>query len=218
MSAYFDERNNRWRFSFNQVIDGQRIRVTKLLPKAWNRGQAKAFDQSETARLYGAATGAIKHRYFIGDAVVAYCQHKCPNLKTGEEIEKELARIHGHYDGRYIDELAAVARDYIEAESDRVLPGTIRNRLAYLRAACRYAKKYHGMGDVPDIALPPVRNERKEYVSRAEMIRIARQCKDRHARAIIRLAFYSGMRIGEIMSIGRTSKIIEGGFHLGLIK
>lgn len=59
-----------------------------------------------------------------------------------------------------------------------------------------------------------MRNERKEYITRAEMLRIARKCTNWHARALIRLALYSGMRLGEIMSIGHTSKIVEGGFHL----
>ena len=150
----------------------------------------------------------------IGDAVVAYCKHKCTELKGGDEIIKELARIHGYYEGRFIDELADVAREYVDAERERVSPATLRNKLSYLRAACNYAKKFHGMGDVPDISLPVVRNERKEYISRKEMIKIARKCRDRHARALIRLAFYSGMRLGEMMSLGKTSKILADGFHL----
>ncbi|WAW10610.1 site-specific integrase [Oxalobacter vibrioformis] len=226
MPIYYDERKRRWRFTFNKVVNGHRIRVTKLLPKAWNRNQAQAFDQSETAKLFGAATGTIKQRSLIGDAVVAYCQHRCPSLKEGEEIEKELARLHGYYDGRFIDELPEVAREYIEAECDRVTPATLRNKLSYLRAACRYAQKYHGMDNVPDIDLPRVRNERKEYLVRHEMIQVARSCKTqrngawRYARAMVRIAFYSGMRISEIMRIdnkdrlGRYTEIVEDGFIL----
>jgi integrase len=214
MSVYFDKRNGRWRFSFNQVVSGNRIRVTKLLPETWNRNQAKAFDQSETARLFGTATGSIKQRFLIGEAVVAYCQHQLPKLKGGAEIEKELARIHGYYENRFIDELADVAREYVDAERDRVSAATMRNKLSYLRAACRYAKKFHRMGDVPDISLPVVRNERKEYINRKEMLMIARKCQDRLARALIRLAFYSGMRLGEMMSLGNTSKVLDDGFHL----
>lgn len=214
MSVHYDKRNRRWRFEFYKVVSGNRVRVTKLLPKAWTRAQAQAFDQAETARLYGSATGSVKKQNLIDDAIVVYCQYRCPNLKEGVEIEKELARMHGYYESRYISELAEVAREYEEAERDRLTPATIRNKLSYLRAACRYAHKYHGMDEVPDISLPPVRNERKEYITREEMIRVSRATRNRHARAMVRIAFYTGMRLGEILSLGGRSKILEDGYHL----
>lgn len=218
MPIYYDKRNKRWRFTFNQVINKNRIRITKLLPKPWDRSQAQEFDQKETARLYGAATGTIKQRHLIGDAVVLYCQHKCPDLKVGIEIEKELARLFCYFDGRYIDELAEVARDYRESEQDKVKPGTIRNKLSYLRAACNYAHRYHKFEEPPLIELPRVKNERREYISREQMIVLARRLKgleaNREARAMVRIAFYSGMRLGEILSIGNKSEILADGFYL----
>ena len=38
---------------------GWRISANKLLPAGWTRVQALAFDQRETARLFGAATGGV---------------------------------------------------------------------------------------------------------------------------------------------------------------
>jgi chromosome segregation protein len=96
MSVYYDERNRRWRFSFNQVINGQRIRVTKLLPKAWDRRQAKDFDQTETARLYGAATGSVEQRNLISDAVLLYCQQ----LRDAERAEQEAVFAEKSLQGR----------------------------------------------------------------------------------------------------------------------
>lgn len=49
------------------------------------------------------------------------------------------------------------------------------------------------------VVVPPVRNERQVYVTRAEMLRLARACPHRGVRAVIRIAFYSGMRFGEIV-------------------
>jgi integrase len=54
------------------------------------------------------------------------------------------------------------------------------------------------------MTMPVARNERQHYASRAERLQIARACKDMHARALIRLGFYSGMRLGEMMTIGTT--------------
>ncbi|RYG96108.1 MAG: ATP-binding protein, partial [Alphaproteobacteria bacterium] len=154
------------------------------------------------------ATSA-KERVLIQDAVDVYVLHRCPELKTGEATIKELALLFGFYDGRYLDELTEVAQEYTAAaragdpanDIAPHKPGTIRNRLAYLRAACRYAQKHHGVGDRDvrhEVPVPAVRNSRQVYASRAEMLVIARKCgaspAEREARALIRLAFYSGMR------------------------
>lgn len=226
MSAYFDSRNNRWRYSFNQVINGQRVRATKLLPKAWGRNEAKAFEQAENARLFSVATGVTKARVLIQDAVDAYVEHHCPELKTGAETTQELALLFGYYDGRFLDELAEVAREYVaagRAADPPLSPATIRTRLAYLRAACNYAQKFHGIGDKNmrhEIATPTVRNERQVYATRAEVLRIARKCSgkgtpaQREARALIRLAFYSGMRLGEFMAMATKNEVLAEGFLL----
>jgi integrase len=47
--------------------------------------------------------------------------------------------------------------------------------------------------------VPEVRNERHEYASRAQMLTIARLCTNSMARMAIRMGFYSGMRLGEIL-------------------
>lgn len=214
MSVRYDQRNRRWRFEFKKTVNGNRIRFSKLLPKTWTRTQAQAFDQTETARIYASATGAIKQQSLIDEAVVNYCRNRCPKLKEGIEIEKDLARMHGYYEGRYVSELADVTREFEEAERDRLSPARIRNLLSYLRSACKYSHKYHNTDEVPDILLPIVRNERKEYITRTEMIRVARATRNRHARAMVRIAFYSGMRLGEILDLGKESKILDDGFLL----
>ena len=49
------------------------------------------------------------------------------------------------------------------------------------------------------VIAPEVRNERRHFVNRAEMLTIAQACKCRRARAAIQIAFYSGMRLSEIL-------------------
>jgi integrase len=216
MPIRYDSRNRRWRFEFNQVIQGERVRASKLLPKAWGRDEAQAFDQTESARLYGVATGAIKPRIPIQAAVDLYVFYRCPHLKTGDAIIKELALIHGYFDGRYLDELAEVAKEITDAETEWK-PATLKARLSYLRSACNYAKKAHGLGDRNDryeVPMPVVRNARHFYEGRDSMLKIARECENREARALVRLAFYSGMRLGECLSLGREGQIHEDGFIL----
>ena len=215
MSAYFDSAKGRWRFELTKVISGNRVRVTKLLPKGWTRTQAQAFDKAQTDKLYAVATGTTKERVSIADAVEKYYVHQCPKLKNGDGVKKELTRIYPYFEGRYLDELSEVAREYIEAERDRLSPASIKNKLSYLRAACRYAHKHHGLGDGNiNIAMPAVSNERQHYATRREMLEIARRCDNRHARALIRLGFYSGMRLGEMMKLGDTNQLTPRGFLL----
>lgn len=215
MSAYFNSTKGRWLFEFDKVINGSRVRATKTLPEGWNRAKAEAFAKAETDRLYQVATGGVKQRHLIEDAVEQYIRHHCHELKDGDGITKELARIHWAYEGRYMDELSDVGRVYSEKMREQKKPpkpATIRNKLAYLRAACRYAQKFHGMGgkELLTISVPQPKNARHEYASRGEMLAIAKGAKNRYVRALIRMGFYSGMRIGEMMTIGHISTISDG--------
>lgn len=230
MSAYFDKGRGRWVFEFNKTINGSRVRASKTLPEGWNRTKAQAFDKAESDRLYGIATGATKERDLIESAVALYVKHRCPELDNGDGVIKELARIHWAYAGRYLDELQEVASHYrdnaVVEKRDRKTgeivstkppkPATIKNKLSYLRAACRYAQKFYGLGKgiAFDVDMPEVRNARKLYVDRGEMLSIARLCKNRYARAVVRIAFYSGMRVGELLDIGADSRIDGDGFLL----
>jgi integrase len=90
--------------------------------------------------------------------------------------------------------------------------GSIRNILAYIRAAIRYAHKTRliDINDTSRMVFPAVKNERHHYPQREEMVAIARACKNREVRAAIRIAFYSGMRRGEIM----RAKVTRNGYSL----
>ena len=222
MPIYFDSARGRWHFDLKKVISGRRIRVSKLLPEGWSRAQAQAYDQAQSGRLYDIATGTTKRRATIDEAVALYCEYRCPNLKSGRSVIRELAHIHWVYTGRFLDELHEVARELTENAFEQtktlsrdlvqrpLAPATIRNKLSYLRAACRYAQTHHGLGN-PDLVLtlplPRVHNERHFYATRRQMLEVARACQNRQARAIVRLGFYSGMRLGEMLSIGVTSQL-----------
>lgn len=215
MSTYFDKSKSRWVFDFDKIIKGHRVRATKTLPAGWSRAQAQSYGKTETDRLYAIATGAAEERVLITTAVAIYIKEQCPKLKNGNGVIKELARIHWSYDGRYMDELAEVARDYRKGalhEVDGIMvplsDASVRNKLSYLRAACRYAQKHHGIAKnmALDVPVPAVKNERQQYATRADMLKICRACDHRHTRAIIRVGFYTGMRLGEMMGIERPEK------------
>lgn len=203
MPIRFDSRNQRWRFEFDQVIAGQRQRASRLLPKGYTKAEAQRFDLEETKRLHSVATGVSKPEPLIEDAVLLYLKHHAPALKSHANIVRELKACFSAYAGKPFSALPAIALTYkpVDENKQPMAAATIRNRLSYLRAACRYAWKHHGLGDTNPaerISMPKVRNERHIYLGRKEFLEICRRIPPGGARAAIRIAFYSGMRAAEV--------------------
>jgi len=216
MSIYRDKTRGCFVFDFSRTIEGRRVRSTKVLPRAWNQAQADAFDRQESAKLYAIATRVEGVDHLIEEAVATYVSERCPQLKHGRGYAMELQELMPYYVGRPLSALSDVCKAIrLRASTpDRPLkPATIKNKLRYLTAACRYGWKHHGMGTsdpAAGVVVPSVNNARDKYIGRREMLQIARACQDRATRAAIRIAFYSGMRLGEI----RTAEVIGTAFVL----
>lgn len=139
-----------------------------------------------------------------------YLKDRVPSLKSGYDIAHELALIYWAYKGKPLESLADVCREYMDEAIKTLAPATVRKRIRYLTAACRWAWKRNNMGESDPgarVIVPEVRNERQVYIDRAQMIRLARACTHRETRAAIRIAFYSGMRWGEIARAERVLSI-----------
>lgn len=217
MPIYRDKDRGTFLFEFDRRIGGQRVRARKHLPKSWNQAQADAFDRQESARLYATAHSIGGSTHTIDDAVTLYLTHRAPELKHGHGVTLELAAVFWAYQGRPLTALAdvckAIAARSKKDNGDALAPATIKNRISYLRAACRWAWKHHHIGDRDPgerVATPVVRNERHKYITRQQMLQLARACANKPTRKLIRIAFYSGMRLGEI----ERAKVIGGNFVL----
>lgn len=214
MPIYFDQQHRRYRFTFNRVVNGQRRRASRLLPAGWSREQADRFDVQETARLYAIATGVSERQPLISEAVRLYLEHRVPSLRFSRGTALALHRLMPHYQGRTLPELPDVAREY-QAAHPELQAATVRNQLAYLRAACRYAWKHHGTGDQDysrRMTLPAVRNARHVYLRPDELQRLLAACESDELRALIRLAYYTGLRwVKELLPRERADIVREGG-------
>lgn len=207
MPVYRDKKRGTFVFEFDRQIEGKRIRAVKHLPKTWNQAQADAYDRQESARLYAVATRVQRAEFTIEDAVNSYLKERVPSLKTSKNVANELALIFPYYQGRPIEALADVCKAYRlgatkEDGKTPLSPASIRNRIRYLTAACRWGWKHHNMCEsdpAARVTVPEVKNSRQHYASRAEMLKIARLCTNKWARMAIRMGFYSGMRLGEIL-------------------
>ncbi len=208
MSIHWDTHNKCWRYQFDRYIQGRRHRASRLLPRGWSQAQADAFDRTEGARLYAIAAGIEQVDPLIETAVALYLRDKT-QLKSYKSAAENLGAIAWAYMGKPMSELPTVARQVTQhtagvREGVVVKPATIKNRLALLKAACRWAWKAHGLTQhdpTTRMQLPEVRNERHIYINRLQMLQAARACTHSEGRAAIRLAFYTGMRLGELLRV-----------------
>ena len=203
MSIYWDDERSRWRWQFKATVDGERHRLSKLLPSGWSESQARRYDEQETARTYARlSTGKRVSAIPLVETVVGlYLTEKVPELRNGKNAALNLAHLLPAFQGRGLDELGDIARKYMKAHRGKLAPATIRQRLATLRAAASYALKHHSVGSADWIAampMPSVSNERHHYVTRAELLRLARAIKDRPTRAWVLMIFGTGSRPGEL--------------------
>jgi integrase len=203
MSHYYDKQKKRWRFRFVRRIHGKRYRASKLLPSGWSRVQVETFDRTETARLYALATGTERRQALVNEAIELYKRHRLSQQRGGHKAERHLAAIQTYYDGRGLDELPEIARKYAEDQRGTLSADTIRNRLAYLKAACRYAWKHHGLTDADPtarMAIPSPGAGRQVYLTVPQLNRLLRHFDDPEAAAVARIAFYTGLRwISELL-------------------
>jgi integrase len=206
MSIYRDKATGQWRFDFDRRVNGQRLRRRQLLPAGWTRAQADAFDRKESAALYALATGIAKPRHTIDEAVARYLKERAPDLKHGANVQRELAALLPWYTGRAIEQLPEACADYATDQHGALAPATIKNRISYLRAACRWAWKRHGMAETDPgarVVAPTVNNQRTVTITRLQMVQLARACRHPGVRALIHIAYYSGMRVAEIQRAER---------------
>lgn len=196
MPCYFDSAKGRWRFQFNRLIGNERHRASRLLPKDWNRTKAEAYARKEEGRLYALATGIEREERLIDDAVDLYIKHRIPKQRAGHKAALHLAALLPYYEGRKLSELSDVSRDFCDA-GHNLGAGTVHNRLAYLKAACRYAWKHHKICEHDPTAsmdIPPANNERQVYITIPQLNALLKCFDDKESAALAKMAFYTGLR------------------------
>jgi integrase len=212
----------RLRWTFKRVVEGEQVRKTKLLPAGISAKEADELARRWEAEIYALASGTRKSVVTIGECVSTHVADKSGDWKDATkriQILEKWGSEYAHQDATDLHNWSKGFVGYLRASKDRhgrpkrpLTDGAIRNVLAYIRAAIKYSHKV-GRLDIDQtsrMVIPPVNNERHHYPQRQEMLEIARACNNRQVRAAIRIAFYSGMRRGEIMK----AKVARNGFSL----
>jgi integrase len=212
----------RYRWFFKRVIEGNQVRKTKVLPPGLTARQADELGRKWDEEQYALASGIKKPVITIGDCVTLHSTDKHSEWKDArkrlqilekwkpEYWDQDAMDLHGWSTG-FVKYLRS-KRDHLGKPKEPLTDGSIRNILAYIRAAIKYAYKINKIDADPTarMLMPAVSNERHHYPQRREMLEIARACQNREVRAAIRIAFYSGMRRGEIF----RAKVIRGEYSL----
>ncbi|CAB3750959.1 integrase [Burkholderia sp. MSh2] len=216
----------RFRWTFERVIEGARIRKTKLIPAGLSAREADELGRQWDAEIYAVATGARKPTVTIGECVEIHVTDKgaeWKDLKTRLQILTKYAPEYEDQDALDLYNWSIRFAGFMRSNVDRQgspkkssSDGTIHNTLGYLRAAIKYAHKIGKLeyDQTAKMVIPRQSEERHIYKGRREMLEIARMCTHRETRAAIRVAFYSGMRMSEILRAVPT----KDGFSLGRTK
>jgi integrase len=208
--------HHRYRFEFNRVINGRVIRVTKLLEIGLTEEQAIEYDGKQSAAIYAREAGlspAATAIEKIASCVLIYTQEVIEFSRNPWSIKKELLIAadpeHGGFGELTLDKLGEWSEDYIAhgLKVEKWKPATIKNRLAYVRAAvnhCRTSSK-HKIGVREHWAslmkFPKVNNIRTNVVDYShDLTKLLKACdhpKVKNAdemRALIMFCLYTGMR------------------------
>lgn len=197
MPVHFDKEKKRWRFRYRRRHHGVRYQLTKLLPQGWSRAEAEAYDREESGRVFAETTGVRKRRLSLAGALKLYLEHRCQELKNGAKAAQDLQLMDEYTSPALLDQVSDVATRYDLDHRGKLAPATIRNRLAYLKAAVRYAYRKHGYGDrdyTDRMSLPAANNERQVYARLPELAKLWKAIKEPEARALFTLVFYMGLR------------------------
>lgn len=202
----------RYRWTFERIIEGQRVRKTKLLPAGISARQADDLARKWETEIYSIANGTQKAVVTVGECVRAHVEDRGNTWKDRKTRLQVLTKYAAEYESQDamegLYEWSTQFAGYMRASADRegrpkrpMNDKTISNTLGYIRAAIKHA---HKVGKIPHdetakMLIPKFDNERHVYKVRREMLEIARACAHRETRAAIRVAFYSGMRLSEIL-------------------
>lgn len=217
MSSITKTAGGRLRFSFNRIVEGERYRFTKLLPKGWSRSVADAWGRKKEAEIYASIGGIQRGERLIDECVKLYLEQVVPSRKQSKRAGYCLLLLRPYYQGRMLSDLPAVAQRFVQDNPDSSR-ATVYHRLAFLKAACHYGFA-KGIGDVDwskRIEMPKVRNDRQVYLRVEELGKLLRAIDDEETRALVQMAFYTGLRWRSELLPLQPENVIRQGKELWL--
>lgn len=167
----------------------------------------------EARLLEGALRSELADRrqtaHGIEAALDRYLENDLPRLKDKRVTHSRAKYLRPFIAGATFENVADVA----EALKTRLLaegfaPATVNRRLALLKRLCNLAYREWNWLRHPvaqRISLLTENNQRHVYLTPAQVEQVAELCRVKAAGDFIRLAAYSGLRLGELLRLDRDS-------------
>lgn len=151
-------------------------------------------------QFYGPEVGRVTFDEIAEDVLAEYRSLKRRTLRDAEaRINLHLKRFFGGR--RAMDITNALAQQYVlQRRSQGASDGTIWQELALLRRALRLAVDNRKLREAPRIKLPKLNNVRRGFLEPDQYARLQEVLPD-YLRPIAAMAWYTGMRKGEILGL-----------------
>lgn len=183
-------------------VNGQRIAQSAGVGAT--KEQAKELEAKLRADLHAQRVGRKPVRQ-LSAALLKWLDGECSHLKSSKAFESHARALIPYIQGRTLQDTPAVVADIKRGmHADGLSNATINRRLAILRRVLNLAYKAWDWLDQPladKVALLPEHNERHLYLTVDEVEQLANACTVPHAADAIRLAAYTGLRLGELMRL-----------------
>ena len=142
----------RYRWNFCRIIEGSgRVRQTKMLPIGTTSAEAEALGRQWEAELYAIATGTRKEFVSIGECVRQHITDRSVGWKDSIKRVRTLEKWRTEYDNQDATDLHEWSKTFVgylranrshdERPKRPLTTSSVRNIMAYLRAALKYAYK-----------------------------------------------------------------------------
>ena len=144
--------------------------------------------------------------YTVEDALTRWAREELPNLKSRQSTANHAKQLLPFVDGVALEDISEVWAAYKKANS-HLKPATLNRKGAILRRVANLAQKNWGWTDkAPHIDLLPENNQRHLYISKEELNLLVDNCWCQETQSLLRILFYTGMRISEALVVSVTDK------------
>lgn len=184
------------------------LRIRETAGRGATLAHAKRIEAKLVAELteqqYSQRLGRRK-QYTASAAFEKWLTEYNVELKSRRKFASHLAALEPYLKGKKLTDLPDVATLYRkDANAKGLAPATINRRIALIRRVLNLAHKEWDWIDQPiaqRVRLVAEHNTRHVYEAPADIHRLAEACTNSHARDLILLAAYSGLRRSELLSL-----------------
>lgn len=202
MSVYYDKTRKRWRVEVTR--NGKRTRA--YAPEGASRQEAEAWEAQIVLDAFRQEKLGQKPERTLAEAIKRWADEDLPHLKSENAQRNHAAQLLPFIGAFKLSEVHECAAEYVR-KNTALRPATIYQRLSVLRHVARLAYKNWEWIDQPvhqKIKMPSVKNARHVYASYDEVLTLLIAAETQELEDLVLIAFFTGMRRGEIMQLDQT--------------